>query len=208
MLQTDRRLRRHFRRIHIRALLLCTALIAAVSCTTVETQSFRKVKTENIDSAQVAPGADFSQYDRLLADNMGIYFPEKNPVPEADLQRIRQIFRAAFIAELGDYQIVSQPGPTTMGVQASLIDLRGSSGAEIPQLRRDVREIATANSLVFLMEMRDSQTGRVLARATDGAAAPSISTSGGNTTDWSAVDAAAARWARLFREFLDQNLGK
>lgn len=73
-------------------------------------------------------------------------------------------------------------------------------------LRRDIREMATAGSLVFLMEMKDSQTDRVLARAADSAKAPALGTSEYSETDWQAVDEAARHWAKLFRQFLDQNL--
>ena len=94
-----------------------------------------------------------------------------------------------------------------MQVQASLIDLRGSAGTDLTSLRRDVRDMATAGSLVFLMEMKDSMTGEVLARAADSAKAPALGTGNANT-DWQAVDDAARHWAKLFREFLDQNLGR
>ncbi len=95
-----------------------------------------------------------------------------------------------------------------MKVQASLIDLRNATGGEIPSLRRDLQDVARSGSLVFLMEMRDSETDRVLARAGDSAQAPSFGTSAEAATDWQAVDEAAEHWARLFRQFLDQNLGR
>jgi hypothetical protein len=93
-------------------------------------------------------------------------------------------------------------------VQASLIDLRGSAGTDLTSLRRDVRDMATAGSLVFLMEMKDSISGEVLARAADSAKAPALGTSKYSETDWQAVNDAARHWAKLFREFLDQNLGR
>jgi hypothetical protein len=61
---------------------------------------------------------------------------------------------------------------------------------------------------MFLMELKDSQSGQVLARAADSASAPAFSTSAETTTDWGAVEKAAARWAGLFRQFLDENLNK
>ena len=95
-----------------------------------------------------------------------------------------------------------------MKVQASLIDLRGGAGADVSTLRRDVRDIASSGSLIFLMEMVDSQTGQILARAADSAKAPALGTSDDAATDWAAVDDAAQHWATLFRQFLDQNLGR
>jgi hypothetical protein len=75
-------------------------------------------------------------------------------------------------------------------------------------LRQDVREMATAGSLVFLMEMKDSLSGKVLARAADSAKAPELGTTQYTETDWQAVDEAARHWAALFRQFLDENLGR
>ncbi len=93
-----------------------------------------------------------------------------------------------------------------MTVQASLVDLRNSVDATVPGVRREMREIAVPGSIVFLMEMKDSQTGRVLARAADSASSPTFATIGGTETDWSSVEDAAKKWAMLFRKFLDENL--
>jgi Protein of unknown function (DUF3313) len=187
---------------------LLVLFLAPAGCSTVETQSFTVSKSTAVESAQVATDADFARYDRLLAEDMGIYYPPAaNPGTDA-IARLRKVFRDAFLDELGDYAIVREPGPSTMSVQATLIDLRGASAADIPALRRDVREAAKSGSLVFLMEMKDSQTGRVLARAADSANTPALATTAGATTDWQAVDDAARHWASLFRQFLDNNLGK
>jgi hypothetical protein len=56
------------------------------------------------------------------------------------------------------------------------------------------------------MELKDSQTGDVLARAADSAETPAFATAAGTETDWASVEQAAQRWARLFREFLDRNM--
>ncbi len=138
---------------------------------------------------------------------MGIFFPAGTAMRNEDLRRLRQTFRDAFTAELEGYSITREPGPTTMLVEASLIDLRGSAGAAAMSLSREVRDLATTGSLVFLMEMKDSETGRVLARAADSAKAPALGT-GDNETDWQAVDEAAAHWAALFRQFLDEYVGR
>ncbi len=176
------------------------------ACTTVETQSFRVNKNASVESAQISTGADFSKYRRLLAEDMGIFFPQNSPSTPEDMRRIRQIFRSAFLSQLSEYEIVQESAPDTMAVQASLIDLRHSSSEQIPGMRRDVREIATPGSLVFLMELKDSQSGAVLARAADSATTPVFQTTNGTATDWNSVQQAADRWAVLFREFLDANL--
>jgi len=178
------------------------------ACSTVETQSFKVSNSGNVDSAFIAVGADFSKYDRLQAEDMGIFFPTNSSMSAADQERLRQSFRNAFLNELESYQISRDPGPTTMKVQASLIDLRNASGADLPAMRRDLRDVAAPGSLVFLMEMRDSESDQVLARAADSAKSPRLATAKGTETDWQAVDEAAQHWAALFRNFLDQNLSR
>ena len=56
------------------------------------------------------------------------------------------------------------------------------------------------------MEVRDSLTDRVLARAgeTEDGAATSLTE---EEASWAEVEVAAQRWAGLFRSWLDENLG-
>lgn len=185
--------------------LLATALSG---CSTVETRSFNVSDAGNVDSAQIAAGVDFGKYDRLQADEMGIFFPKDSYTSPEDIQRIRQTFRSAFIDELQGYTIVDVAGPSTMKVQASLIDLRNSSDATLMSVASEVRDIASRGELLFLMEMRDSESDAVLARAADSAQTPTFATAEGSATDWSSVDEAARHWAALFRQFLDQNLAQ
>lgn len=186
----------------------CAAsLLALTGCSSVQvqSQSFRVNNESQIESAQIAIDADFSQYRQLLATELGIYFPQSHLTTADDINRIRQIFRTAFLAELEGYDIVDEPGPAVMAVEASLIDMRNAVGDQIPQMRREIREMAKPGTIVFLMELRDSETSRVLARAADSAKAPTIASADGVATDWSSIEDAAGHWAELFRTFLDEN---
>jgi len=58
------------------------------------------------------------------------------------------------------------------------------------------------------MELVDSKSGEVLARAADSASLPAFGVGDDTITDWDAVQSAAERWAKLFRNFLDENLNK
>ncbi len=176
------------------------------ACTTTTTQSFNVTKNPKVEASVIAADADFSRYDRILANDMGIFFPEDAAPSVADQDRTRQIFRKAFLGELVDYTIVRSKSPTALEVQPTLIDLRNATSPELPGMRRELREIARPGALIFLMELKDPRSGKILARAADSASAPGFSTSSTTSTDWDAVEDAAARWARLFREFLDANL--
>ena len=180
-------------------------LLTGCSSVEVQSQSFRVNKDSVIASSKTAIDADFSRYDRLTASELGIFFPQSHLTTADDIQRIRQIFRTTFLKQLETYTIVSEPGPSTMAVEASLIDMRNSVGGQIPQMRSEVRELAKPGTIVFLMELRDSETDRVLARAADSAKAPTFSTEEGVETDWASIEDAAQHWATLFRTFLDEN---
>lgn len=191
---------------------VCLIGLAAVGtllagCGSTTTQSFNRVQNSRVEASQVAVDADFGKYDRLNAVDMGIYFPSHVATAPGDQDRIRQIFRDAFLSRLDGYDIVrDQAGRSTLTVQATLIDFRNATADDMMSVRRELRDMARPGTLVFLMELKDSRSERVLARAADSAAAPTFATSSGATTDWTAVEAAAAHWAELFRQFLDQNL--
>ena len=93
-------------------------------------------------------------------------------------------------------------------VQATLIDFRNASSADVMSVRPELRDIAKPGSILFLMELRDSASSKTLARAADSASSPSFSTSADVGTDWTSVESSADRWAKLFRQFLDENLNK
>lgn len=188
--------------------LLAASVLLVSACTTVETQSFRVNPDSAVESAQIATDADFSKYDRLHAVDMGIFFPQGTDTSDEDTQRIRGTFRAAFLAELDGYVIVSEPGPGAMTVQATLIDFREAAYSDLMSVRSELRDVAAPGKIIFLMEMRDSVSDRILARAADSAKTPAIADESGETTDWSSVEDAASHWASLFRQFLDQNLGR
>jgi len=193
---------------HQRAALLVPTVLLLAGCSTVTVQSFTPSPNSVVEAAYIATDADFSSYSRLLGEDMGIFSPQNRPLSEQDSQRLRQIFRSAFLAELTGYEIVENPGPDVMTVQASLIDLRNADLGDVPKMRAGLTDVARPGVLVFTMEMRDSATDRVLARAADNTANPRIGSSGGRTTDWDAVQVAAQHWASLFRQFLEQSLSR
>ncbi len=186
----------------------CSAILAIGACSTTTTQSFRVAESSNVEAAFIATDADFSKYHQLLAEEMGIFFPKNVEMSDEDLARLRQIFRDAFLPKLDRYTIVDEPAPGTLAVRASLIDLRKAGTADVPNLRIELRKVAKPGALVFLMEFRDPVTDLVLGRAADSTVAPAFAYGDGSATDWSAVEAAAEHWATLFRNFLDNNLGK
>lgn len=185
-------------------------LLAACVKTTVDT--YRSVPDSRADSAYVKPGVDFTRYTRLQAVPLEIYFDDSMGAPDpTDLARIRQIFREAFLGKIGDdYEIVDAPGPDVLHVRGSLVDLELTSVPDDLPVKGRAASLIASGHLSFFMELADSESGEVLARAGDQdqeEAAPRIAGSDA-ARDWSQTEQAAERWAQMFRDFLDDNLGR
>jgi hypothetical protein len=186
-------------------LLLIVALTSA--CVQQTKTSYVRPSNSALEHGYVKQGTDFSQYTKLMVDGLGIYYPESDiPPRDEDLQRIRDSFRRAFATALGgDYPIVSEAGPDVLKVRAEIIDMKiiGADGDFSADGR--LRDLVSRGELTFLMEILDSESGEVLARAGD---RTSDITTAGESADWAEVERAAEHWAGMFRDWLDRSLGK
>lgn len=187
---------------------LAAAVLSLNACTkTVVTGSFNRVPNTAVEYAYINEKADFSQYTKLMNGGLAIYYPESAERPDpAEIDRIRGYFRDAFTKAIGDaYEIVDKPGPGVMKVQGQVIDMKMTSGGTVMDVSGRLRDIVAHGELTFLMEMSDSVTGQVLARAGD--KSTDISESRDDAT-WDDVRRAAEYWAGLFRNWLDNYLGE
>lgn len=190
---------------------LCFSLGAAIlslsgCATTTIVEPFYRPENALVEHSYISPAADFSVYTKLLAEPLEIYYPDNAPEPdEADLERLREIFRDAFLPKLEGYVLVQEPGPDVLRVRGQIIDLKltGAIGTFEPSGR--LQYLVTKGQLTFLMEIGDSLNDRILARAgeTEDGSATSLS---GEEAGWGEVEAAAERWATMFRTWLDANL--
>lgn len=195
--------------IQMRLLVLSTVMfLSACVKTTVET--YRSVPESRVDSAFVKSGVDFSRYTRLQAMPLEIYYYEGLDEPDpGDIETVRGIFREAFLGKIGDdYELVDEPGPDVLHVLASLVDLEMSSVPDDLPVKGRAASLVAAGQLTFFMELADSQTGEVLARAGDKEKAPAQIAGAATERDWARTEEAADRWAQMFRDFLDENLGR
>ncbi len=187
--------------------LIC--LLACSGCTsTTIVEPFFRPEGAQVQQVYLSPNADFSIYTKLMATPLEIYYPDNAPAPsEADLGRLRQIFREAFLTELGDdYEIVAEPGPDVMRVLAQIIDLKIVGPLGTFEASGRLREVVAKGQLTLLMEFQDSVTDRVLARVGETEAGVSTAITD-EESSWAEVEVAARHWADLFRTFLDDNFG-
>ena len=184
-------------------------VVLCVSCTTTTiVEPFVRSPDAQVEQSYRSPGADFSVYSKLMGSPLEIYYPDEGPPPsEEDLERLRELFRNAFLAAIGDdYEIVTEPGPDVLHVVGQIVDLKivGPIGSFEPTGR--LRQLVTKGQLTLLMELRDSVSGRVLARAGETEQGDETSFTD-EEASWEQVDEAAQRWAGMFRIFLDESLG-
>jgi len=117
------------------------------------------------------------------------------------------LFRETFSAELasGGYAVVDQPGPETLRVTAAIVDLFITAPAAAEPIGRSRTYTANTGRMTLVIELRDSVTGELLARAVD---AQSARNSGMWTITNRVTNTADARrairtWAVALREGLD-----
>jgi len=183
---------------------LATLCFVLTACNTVEVNRFTEVQNSEADIVYVNPDVDFSNYSRLLPMPLEIGYSAKLGEPDPEkLQRIRTVFREAFLAQIeGNYEIVDKPGADVLQVRASLLDLKINTAQGGMALSGDLKKLAKSGKLTFLMEVQDSLSNKVLLRAGD-----TEKEAGEDSVDkWADVEAAATRWAAMFRKFLDSQL--
>lgn len=185
--------------------ILSLAVLAACASKTVY-ESYRPVQNRSVDIAYVNVAADFTKYRRLLPEEMGIFYPTNAAPSDADLDRVRSAFRQAFMARIEGYELVDEAAEDVLQVKATLVDLRNAGALDIPDIARDINAILEPGKLTFMIEMRDSNTDRLMLRAADTEKSPQIDLPEDGSANTDEVMAAAEHWAQLFRNFLDTNL--
>ena len=194
-----------------RALGSLTLIVLVASCVQTEVETFRRVQESAADEAFLKAGTDFSRYTKLLPLPLEIYYYEGQGEPDpSDLERVREIFRAAFADAIGeDYPIVQESGADVLGVRGSLVDLKLAPALGDLPVRGRAANLVANGQLTFFMELTDSVTGEVLAHAADQEKAADDQVAVPTAeVHWAETEKAARRWADMFRDFLDRNLGR
>ncbi|MGI9289845.1 MAG: DUF3313 family protein, partial [Gammaproteobacteria bacterium] len=175
-----------------------------------EVYTYERVPGSRADTAYLSPTADFSRYSRIYAQPLEIYYEDGEAAPsDIELQQLRAIFRNAFLTAIAeDYEIVYEPAADALGVRASLIKLDSQAYIDELPLQGRLRNLVAVGELTFLMELTDSLSGEVLARAGDRQKPEYAEFEGMRNQDLMEAETAAQYWASLFRDFLDRNLGR
>ncbi len=183
----------------------------------------RKVAVAYVDS-----DADFSVYDKIMILDCYVGF-KKNwkrdqkqagsriSISSSDMEKIKadvaELFREVFTEKLsgdGGYEIVEAAGDNVLLVRPGIIDL-DIEAPDTMSAGRSSTYSSSAGAATIYIELYDSVTGDILARAADRKAARSV---GGHLSYTNRVtNRADARrmlgtWAELLRDRLDEFHGK
>lgn len=181
----------------------------------------RLLSNSRAQRAWMKPGTDLSRYTSIWPQSAGIQFrpverprgararsgQSEFPVSDQAKQRVSALMNETFTEELGRLQrfkVVDGPGPDVMIVRGALLDVVSFVPPE-PVGRGDIF-ISRVGVLTFVVELRDSESNAVIARAVDRRAAdrPANTMQASNTvTNRADVRRLARRWATWLRESLE-----
>lgn len=219
-----------------RSLVMAVATLSVACTTTAPTiqtgpdaevsyDGLHKVDNSQADLAWARPDFDISGYTKIMLVGEGIeYAPAKNRgrttmqrskggpyfVEEDSRERFEKLVAETFRDEMQKierYEIVTEAGPDVMMVRGALLDVVSFVPSDPMSIGgRNNIYLSRVGEATLVLELRDSETGAILARSIDRRAAEPV---GGTFTDSNRVtNAAEVRrlirfWARRLREGLD-----
>jgi len=185
-----------------------------------------RVNSKQIDHLYKLPEADFSGYKRVRLDPIEVEF-DKNWKPNAserspsarlsneDIEKIKKTlaeeFRKVFTEELtrNGYPVVSEDGDDVLRVSAAIVNLY-ITAPEKMSAGRSRTYTTNAGHMTLVAELRDSVTGKLMARAVDSVQARDTGTFmiSNSVTNLAAARTAINKWAGVLRKGLDAATGR
>jgi hypothetical protein len=185
-----------------------------------------RVKSKQLDHLYKLPEADFSGYRRVRLDPIEVEF-DKNWKPNtaersssrrltnSDLEKIKQTlaeeFRKVFTEELTKhgYQVVHEDDDDVLRVSAGIVNLY-ITAPEKMSAGRSRTYTTSSGHMTLIAELRDSVTGKLMARAVDNVRGRDTGTFQitNSVTNLGDARVALSMWARVLREGLDDATGK
>jgi hypothetical protein len=181
-----------------------------------DAEGLQRKPSSNVDEFQVRPGADFSIYKRLLLAPVDVSFArywarQHRDVDAKESLRIRTelatLAREEFTRQLqraGGYPVVNAPGPDVLEVRASIVNL-DVHAPDVDKSSINRSYVLSAGEGTLIAELRDSQTGTLLARVVDRRETreyPEFVIANRVTNSAEARDLVGT-WSRLLRRYLD-----
>ncbi len=170
--------------------------------------------------AWAKPNADFSAFDKIIILEPYVAFQKDwhrdqgRRLSKSDQDQIKanvaREFKSVFVEELetkGGYPIVEEPGFDVMILRPAIIDLIVNATDQFTAGRSSTWVMSSGSAKLYV-EIFDSMSGEILARAVDAKAgrrrAGASGFRGGSVTNIADGRAAFREWATLLRNRLDE----
>jgi hypothetical protein len=210
------------------AAVVALSSLAAVSAEEVsqaaqlDDEGLAPVKVQGLDHVYARPGADWSQYSKVMLDPVEVSFSKSwkpdlagGPITAQERQTIKdglaKILRDELQKELthsGRYALVNAVGPDVLRISAEIRDLY-INAPDVPRAGPSRAYALSVGEMRLVAELRDAPTGALIARVVDYKKDPDapwlhLTTRVDNVA---AARRAAADWARILRHQLDAARG-
>lgn len=164
-----------------------------------------------LDAAWAKPNIDLSSYTKIMLVPAGMTFKTPRhvsgefPMTERQKAQARDILLEAFTTELGKgkrFALTDQPGRDVLVVRGAVLDVE----SHVPPERagRGGYLLRSLGEATLLVEVSDSMSDEILARAVDHREAKTTRPQRSNSvTNSSELRAAAERWARSLSKQLE-----
>jgi hypothetical protein len=154
--------------------------------------------------------ASLTQYNKVIVDVVGFYGGDRKKVPPKDQEALTALFQKSLTDALSKrYQVVDQPGPGVMKVQAAILDAEAATpglrtiSMVIPQARLlSTGYYAVAGKYPFVgggeaaLKVTDSVTGELLGAGADRrVGGGSLETAG--QWQWGDAENVIKKWSEL-----------
>jgi hypothetical protein len=176
------------------------------------------INVKGLDHVYARPGANLSQYDKIMLDPVEVSFskswkpdPAGGPITAAEKQTIRdglaRIFRNELQKQLGGpggYPLVNTTDVDVLRIRAEIRDLY-INAPDVPRAASKRTYAVSVGEMRLVAELRDASTGSLIARVIDYKKDPNapwlhLTTRVDNAA---AARRAVADWAKILRRRLD-----
>jgi hypothetical protein len=193
-----------------------------------EWHGLKKVSRKGVDLVYLLPEADFKPYTQFMIDPVKVEFNKNwqrdmndtidisRKVDADDIKRIREalskMVQDGFTKELtsNNYPVVTEPSANTLQLSTAIVNLYVNA-PDIPSAGRVRTYTTSTGEMTLVLELRDSVTGHVLARAVDRQEDQNNFNSlqwTNSVTNAADADLAIRFWAKKLREGMDRVTGK
>ena len=207
-------------------LVLASALLMAASVANATTPMIQTGPTAEITQdglhrvdgavmkgAWIKPGLELAHYTKIMVAPAGMTFKDvkrtsnsEYPLSDEQKKTLQETVLEVFGEELGKakrYTVTTAPGPDVLLVRGAMLDV--VSRVPPQPIGRGTSFVRTLGEATMIVELRDSTSGEILARAAERrSVSPRFVQRSNSVSNLAEVRDAARQWAGDLREQMDQ----